>query len=409
MAKQPVLAYFLVIFFIINIFVVILFPSSDSDSNEYLKLAENLAAGHGYSIDSEEPYLPSFWRTPAYPLILSLFMLVFGNYLGIFGLQVLVNTLTIYISYLIIHNFVETKSQISLLGCLMVFSLPLMSAGARVGPEAINCFLIVLAFWLIFKNKACCSFSAGLLFGIAALFRPENQIVIFILFFTALFLIKKTYILSLLTGIILVLTPWCLRNYYNFGFFSITDPIYSYSALPFGTSGDLGDPVSSKRNDYVRGDVSNDERRAYVELTKKVYLKRWREKPIGIINYKITSLFRSLAYGLEGYISTDWALSCLWEKGKYFRITLRLICKMLYGPIFFLLVLFGLINHLKDEPKLIILLTHFITIMMLWAFICVDIRYFLPSYFLLMPLFFLGLRDVYLRKCRSYFRITLPI
>ena len=249
---------------------------------------------------------------------------------------------------------------------------------------------------MFFKHKAGYSFSAGLLFGIAALCRPENQIVIFILFFTSLFLIKKTYILSLLTGIILVLTPWCLRNYYNFGFFSITDPIYSYSNLPFGTYADISDPVASKRNNYVRGDVSNDERCAYIELTKKVYLNRWKENPIGIIKYRIISLFKALTYGLGGYVSSDWALSCLWKKGKYFSITLRLICKMLYGPIFFFLVLFGLINHLKDEPKLIILLVHFIGMMVVWAFICVVGRFFIPSYFLLMPLFFLGLRDVYL-------------
>ena len=41
------------------------------DSTEYVRLARNLNAGRGLSLDETAPYRPDVRRTPAYPLLLA--------------------------------------------------------------------------------------------------------------------------------------------------------------------------------------------------------------------------------------------------------------------------------------------------------------------------------------------------
>ncbi len=50
-----------------------------ADTPEYVRLAENLARHHLFSLDSAPPFRPDVFRTPAYPLFLAGFVLLFTN------------------------------------------------------------------------------------------------------------------------------------------------------------------------------------------------------------------------------------------------------------------------------------------------------------------------------------------
>ena len=71
------------------------------DSHQFLALAENLAHGHGYSVDSYSPYLASDSRWPAYPAFLAAAFFVHDSHWSAIVLNALLGTVATLLVYLI--------------------------------------------------------------------------------------------------------------------------------------------------------------------------------------------------------------------------------------------------------------------------------------------------------------------
>jgi len=79
------------------------------DSGNYVALAENLAKGHGYSVDSYAPYLASDTRWPAYPAFLAVAFFIHNSHWSAIVLNALLGSIATLFVYLIARaiNLVE--------------------------------------------------------------------------------------------------------------------------------------------------------------------------------------------------------------------------------------------------------------------------------------------------------------
>ena len=119
-----------------------LFP----DEVEYYTLAKNLAEGHGYTLDG---ITPSAWRTPGYPLFLSLFIKLAGaspiflRYLNYIGLALCV----FFIHAILRRENAGSGSGLSAL-LLVLYGVLFYTAGTLY-PQTICSLVIVILIWLV--------------------------------------------------------------------------------------------------------------------------------------------------------------------------------------------------------------------------------------------------------------------
>ena len=63
-----------------RLYLALRLPNDEPDDGRlYARIAMNVVAHHSYSIDTEEPYTPTYIRVPGYPLFLAGVYSVFGH------------------------------------------------------------------------------------------------------------------------------------------------------------------------------------------------------------------------------------------------------------------------------------------------------------------------------------------
>src|SRR3989344_892386 len=82
----------------------------DDDSYGYIRIAENLRLGNGFSWFDSPPFKPDGFRTPLYPLFLLGHRLIFGNYTSALVTQILLAVIIAYWIYLLAKNFMNRPS-----------------------------------------------------------------------------------------------------------------------------------------------------------------------------------------------------------------------------------------------------------------------------------------------------------
>jgi hypothetical protein len=225
------------------------------------------------------------------------------------------------------------------------------------------------------------------LFGLATLFRPENQAVVVLVAVGLLILSRSVRLpIVLVSGFVLALAPWVLRNWTKIGVLGVVDPIYAYSNLALGTSGDYGDPIGALRNRYATGVVSAVERDAYVRVAKDTYVNRWRESPWRVLWLKVRLLTRATLYGLDGLYPDDWSLHSLWDKRRVVPLLLRIGSMVVFGPLFVAAVVTGLQLGTVPASVRVLALTHLLAIVLLGLVVHAEARFFIPSRLLLAPI-----------------------
>lgn len=353
------------------------------DSYEYTRLSNNLVAGHGFSLNDAPPFIPSAWRLPVYPLILSALIKVFGTYEYIYHLQAIINTSTFLIVYKIARYLTPKVNPYLIISCILVFSLPLIASSMSLMTEAVNTFLVCATFLFLLRRYY---FTAGLFIGIAALCRAENVLVAIALIL-CLQNFKNSTMFAL--AISLIIFPWIVRNYYSLNKLTMADPAYLASGMAAGTSeAGVYDPIYQGIYQFIDGRAPV-ERDAYVAFVRKIYVERWREHPLQIFMLKSKRLVRATLYGLDSFLSEDnWAFGRLMSEHKYLPIALRLITMFLYGPV---LLGFAYLGFLHSNGKARILAVHFLVMMALGFVVFIQQRQLIASQFLLIPLFVMGI------------------
>lgn len=213
-------------------------------ANEYATYVPNLLHGRGFSYYSVEQtgeitdkYLldpkqtfPSAFKPPVYPMFLTLFGLLFGTgKLGILLIelfQVLLGLASCWFIYdITIINFNRLTAIIALLLAgiypLLVFS------PSQVSDAVLQVFLICLLYWLLFKIERTANLKwiiplTGIILGILLIARTEMWIYLPFIFFWLSGRAKDWQRLTLYITIVafIVVSPWVIRNYYQFGTFS---------------------------------------------------------------------------------------------------------------------------------------------------------------------------------------------
>lgn len=186
------------------------------DPFEYVTLAHNLLAGHGFSESLAEPYVPNVYRMPGYPLFLAALYAIDGS--GILALliqQVLLIGTAFLLSRIVIR--LTENTGLALASMLFVLLEPrLWVLSLHTMSETLFLFLFTCIAYVLFSGALrvnTLATSIGVLSGLLLYTRP-----IAILYIPCialgLFLVRRSYaaVLVYFLTLVLLLAPWFLHT-----------------------------------------------------------------------------------------------------------------------------------------------------------------------------------------------------
>ncbi|HRN51396.1 MAG TPA: glycosyltransferase family 39 protein [Anaerolineales bacterium] len=287
------------------------------DTETYTLPALNLLEGNGFSNDMAAPYLPTAHRTPLYPLFISLVFLVKKDLLLVSFAQVLLDSITVVLTYHLGLKFFPKKAAF-LGGLLMALSLDSAVHSILILTETLFTLLFLASVYatVLFKEKGHYKWLllAGLLAGMATLVRPILVLWMPVLA-ASLFLIssskwtariKIASVYSL--AFVLMLSPWLLRNSQLWGTATMStisgSLLLSYNAAALEADRSLVSPAEAKT--YLEGQANLElQRRGWQSnefLSSEYYSQMGREiilsSPVRYLFVHLRSDLNSLLPGI---------------------------------------------------------------------------------------------------------------
>lgn len=208
----------LIILFAFSLRVIIGIPLIDgqdkmfvNDSPSYLKVAQNLYDGNGYSNCPWKPYHKDVLRTPTYPYIICFSKHITSDLRIVFLLQIIIDLLSLILIFRI-ATYLSNEASALLAALFYALSIINVVMCAKILAETVFVFLMVLSFYsLLVKRKY---FLAGMSLGLAILCKPIG---LFIIGIYLLYMIWKRErlgnIVLLLIPFVLLVGGWMMRNY----------------------------------------------------------------------------------------------------------------------------------------------------------------------------------------------------
>ena len=205
------------------------FPPLAKDDAVYDKLAWNLISGNGFSASPDPPYEPMSVRTPGYPAFLGGVYLVAGRSAdAVRAVQIVLSVLTCLMIFVLTRRLLDESHAIGAAGLYA-----LLPAAAHYPSllltEANQALLLVALVYCAYRAAehprlwrwfAACA----VLLAVATIVRPES-LLLMVLLFAALAAIARDRSAAAVRGaaavacVVLLLTPWVIRNYRVFGHF----------------------------------------------------------------------------------------------------------------------------------------------------------------------------------------------
>jgi 4-amino-4-deoxy-L-arabinose transferase-like glycosyltransferase len=205
---------------------------SSTDSLEYLTIADNLLAGHGFSQATTEPYAPDIRRTPLFPLMLASVFAVGGRSLPVAAaVNVGIGLIATVMISLLVARQAGTRAGVATAAFLAV-DLTTLAYRNLLLTESLFTTLLVAAVWALvapIDPRPRQAAIAGLALGLAGLCRPIGLFLSPGLLPIFLFrardqgwkqAIGQYAILNTVCGLVLGL--WIARNAFLFGVFALT-------------------------------------------------------------------------------------------------------------------------------------------------------------------------------------------
>lgn len=217
LGRNPLLIIFLA--FLARVLYFLLITGINSppmeDGPEYDRIALNLLRNHEFSIF---PGYPTSFRPPLYPFFLSVIYLFFGHsYALVRIIQALLSSLSCFFLYLITRRVWNERAAI-LSGWLLALYPGSIYLSGRFLAETLFVLLFLSSIYTILHSqKSIGILLGGGLLGLSILTRSN-----FILFLPFLFLWlllthrRRAFVRRgsfILLGLILVISPWTIRNY----------------------------------------------------------------------------------------------------------------------------------------------------------------------------------------------------
>ena len=240
------------------------FPVMFGDPEQYIQISRNIFSNNVFSDHFNSPYIPNTSRTPGYPIFLALKKSVFGSYLGVSLIQiVLLGTMALMI--LKIGEKIHSITAGLVAALLFVLDPVAIAYTLLVSTDILFTFLVILIFYFIFfkSNKSYGRlFLYGLLLGVAIMVRPIGLFLLAVII-PGIFLcqadpfkikIKRSLILFLAT--FLMIFPWMLRNKIIANSWSISSissyDLILYNATNFADSKGEGKLISDQISAIIK-------------------------------------------------------------------------------------------------------------------------------------------------------------
>lgn len=270
-------------------------PDDDDDGKFYAQIARNLLDHRGYSGEEEEPFVPTYVRTPGYPLLLAGAYYAFGqgNDRAVRVIQATADTAACWLIALLAFAWspaewnLERRRRAMLIALALAAACPFTAIYITTILTETWATLLVTAFALVAtlalksertSRAALLWLTAGVLGGVVTMFRPDCALFVggagvmlvgagLARSFAssmhsapnarskrlnaALAMILSCFAIT--TGFSLALAPWTIRNLRVFGVFQPVAPQYvnmPYEFVPFGYVTWLRTWVDEER--YVR-------------------------------------------------------------------------------------------------------------------------------------------------------------
>jgi 4-amino-4-deoxy-L-arabinose transferase-like glycosyltransferase len=194
------------------------------DEGDYVSVARNVLAGHGYV----GPHGPTSMRTPGLPFLMGTVMALWGEKIALLRLTMaLVNALIVPAIYLLGRELMGVRA--GLLAALVAVAFPAWAYdGAMIYTDlptsALACVLAYLVIRAWKRDSLWLAAAAGLLAGGLSLVRPTGvafvgAAVLWLLLCMRNWRRRLGASLVLVGAFGLVIAPWCVRNYYAHGRF----------------------------------------------------------------------------------------------------------------------------------------------------------------------------------------------
>lgn len=289
-----------------------------NDSPSYLKVANNLSEGNGYSNCPTAPFYEDVLRTPTYPALITGTRFLADDNRVVFLLQLLLDLLTLILIYKI-GNSLLNRSAGLVAALFYAVSIINVVMCAQVLAETSFVFLIVFSFYLIREKQK--FFLGGVILGLGVLCKPIGLYVVFL--YVLYILISRKGIKPIclvLFPFVLLVGGWMIRNKSITNSLTISS-ISSYSLYAYNAnmvlSHNSGIPESTLRETRITevykgtkgelGDYSGeyDYIQKFSAAGKKVILEN-----LGLYTYlhlknSINCLIPGVHYVLELYGKTE--------------------------------------------------------------------------------------------------------
>jgi 4-amino-4-deoxy-L-arabinose transferase-like glycosyltransferase len=200
------------------------------DAQHYVLLGRNILLLGEYSRRSEAPYVADAFRTPGYPLFAGALDIIGGAVL-IYLIQALLQAITCIVIFSITKKlFGDKAALIASLLCATdvmcaVLNFQAMSEVVYVFLLSISALVLLPCILGKVKGRASSFLFGGLLLGLATHVRPAGLYLplVYVIAILAVGLLKKLYqqclvnAILVISGSMLLLMPWIVRNWVVFG------------------------------------------------------------------------------------------------------------------------------------------------------------------------------------------------
>lgn len=195
------------------------------DSNGYIRIAQNIESGVGFSQYLEPPHLPDSMRTPLFPAALAASLVISNSYIPVILLQIMLSGVLVFLAYRMTF-LISGRERLALIAAaLMAFEPYSMFINTSVLTETLFATLFIAGSYMtlrFLKTSELVDLSwASTFFGIAALTRPIGEflpvILLILVFLYVPWRRSGKFVLAALIPFLLLTGPWLARNYIIFG------------------------------------------------------------------------------------------------------------------------------------------------------------------------------------------------
>jgi len=202
------------------------------DSYGYWYLGKNLSEHGVFSQHMNPPFYPDYFRTPLYPLFLALFQILNADNFILILVQVILSVLTCYFTFRISKEILQNERAGLIAALIMALDVPSIVLSDFVLTETLFSFLFIISCFLFLRfmkeKKLSSLVFSGIIFGLCMLCRPIVAFLPLLFLFFIAFIHRKEIVKAIQhsaifgMALLLVISPWVLRNKNVFGEFSLT-------------------------------------------------------------------------------------------------------------------------------------------------------------------------------------------